>query len=129
MSFQEALVEHLGAIRARNLEKVLATLPSEGPVNVVLPNGSLLASIDELKDFYKEWFDDLDWEISHKVVFSEVSNELGYGVITAVYQDIDDEGESFDIDLTMSVVMRLVDDKWVMVLTQNTELEEVEDEE
>ena len=98
-------------------------------MNVVLPNGSLLASIDELKDFYKEWFDDLDWEISHKVVFSEVSNELGYGVITAVYQDIDDEGESFDIDLTMSVVMRLVDDKWVMVLTQNTELEEVEDEE
>jgi len=70
-TFAEALAEHLHAIRARDIDRFLATV-SRGPdVRVVGPLGTWIAGYEAVEKAHREWFATGDWSFEPQIMWHE----------------------------------------------------------
>jgi len=115
------------AIEQKDMNTVKSFLPGEGPMSVILNDGSVVEEIDDLLEFFQEWFQEDEWTMSHDLVFVEESPEMAFGVLDGDYSSKDEDGNDFTVNVMTTCIMRKVDGKWVLVHFQQTEADLDED--
>ena len=126
MDFQLSLETYLGAIKGRILKDLSKCIPEDGDIAFILPNGDIIGSAAELRDYYNDWFSEDQWTINHRILFTEVSEEMAYAVVEADYSDRDEDG-AYELTYLTTMIFRLIEGKWILVSSQGTEIEEEED--
>ena len=115
------------AIESKSIHAMENFLDSNEQIVAILNDGTVLENYDEFVDFIAEWFEDKDWSITHDLVIVEESPEMAYGVAECEYFDKDEEGKPYTATVFANMTLRLVNDRWLLVLFQQTEL--IDDEE
>ncbi len=119
MTFRETLEKHLNAIKARDLPALADTLPAERVV-LIMADGRLVRSVDELLKLHKDWFASGTWTLGTELVEVFESDVLGVAVIHLDYRDRGPDGGAVHETSYLTLVFERQGGKWVMVLDQNT---------
>ena len=127
MTFQETLDRHLTALQTRDLETFVSTLSAAGDLNLIFPNGIRLRTYDEVVDFHKDWFSDPDWSLHAELLSLHESAEMAMVLLLVTYDDVDEDGEPYQLTYYLNLIFALRDGQWLLVHDQNT-LIEFEDE-
>ncbi len=122
MTFEESVKKLLQAIEKKNIKALSQLLPTEGPIAAIMCDGTVLEDTQDYLDFHEEWFDDEQWSITHEIVFSEESPQMGYSVVETEYFDKDDDVGSYSLVMFTTCIMRHVEGKWILVHFQQTEV-------
>lgn len=117
--FEPALSAHLAAIEARDLEAFKATITSGDDLEVIFPNGEVLASTSEVIAFHEEWFADPDWRWDGEVVKTEAGADMAYALVRYDYRDTPDGAPRTS---WLALIFGLEDDEWRLIHDQNTRI-------
>ena len=120
MSFDEALENHLNAVRNRDLETFSKTLATDDKLTIILPNGSIMRGVNEIVDFHRNWFTDNDWALDLEPVHSWHSESTGCAIFKVIYNDVDATGTPYQLFYLLSLVFINQDGQWLLVHDQNT---------
>ena len=132
MSFQQALERHLQAVQDHDVDTFLKTVAQDGSLTMVLPNGSLLDSYEEIVELHQEWFADPDWQLTTELVTQHESNEMSSALLLVNYEDVDETGESVQFQYFLNLLFANHDGEWLLIHDQNTvidvELDEIDED-
>ncbi|HEY0615546.1 MAG TPA: nuclear transport factor 2 family protein [Candidatus Elarobacter sp.] len=88
-AFRDALDEHLGALRARDVDRFAATLGTDAAV--VDGAGVLTRGTAEVLRSHAEWFRSPDpWTFDYEVIFARETASAGLALIEATYRHTPD---------------------------------------
>ena len=119
-NFEEVLTLHLQSIKDRSISKFSEFLhPSEKSM-VILPNGSMIEGYENIIDFHKSWFEDTDWRMDTTIVDIFATNNMGYALLDVTYQDLNEEGQPYEMKYFLSLLFKKTNDKWILLRDQNT---------
>lgn len=115
MTFREALARHLRAIRERDLE-ALADTVSEKDLTLVMADGRLESTTAAFLAAHRGWFAMPGWTLETRQVQAYESPEIGVAVLHLEYR----EPAASPQESYLTLVFQRRDDKWRMILDQNT---------
>lgn len=121
MSPKESITALFQAIEKKDINAVKSFLPDDGPLAVILNDASIIDHVEDLMDFFEEWFHEDEWQMSHDLVFMEESPEMAFAVLDGDYSSQDENGKDFTVNVLTTCIMRQIDSKWVLVHLQQTE--------
>lgn len=120
MSFQQALDRHLQAVQDHDIDAFLDTIANDGSLTMILPNGSMLDSYEEIVELHQEWFADPEWQLTTELVTQHESKEMSSTLLLVNYQDVDEEGEPIGFQYFLNLLFAKRNDKWLLIHDQNT---------
>jgi ketosteroid isomerase-like protein len=123
MEFKDALETMLAAVCNKDWEKFKGFLDPKFPVTAVLPPDRLIEGNDAFIKSQEDYFSNRTGKFSYNLLQVESSGDLGVGAIKAVYQDVAN-GQPFKKTIYITTVMKSHQGRWVLILDQNTVLEE-----
>jgi uncharacterized protein (TIGR02246 family) len=115
MTFRDTLAAHLGAIEARDLEALAATLAEEKLV-LIMADGKLARSTREFLEAHRAWFAVPGWTLQAREVEVFEGADLGVAVLELDYR----EPPATHSRSYLTLVFRRQDGRWRMVQDQNT---------
>jgi len=118
--FKSAVEAHLKSILERDFSAFSEFLHPSHNCIVIFPNGGMIEGFENVLNFHKEWFQDLDWRMDAKIVDIFAVNNIGYALLDVVYHDFDQDGKPYDIKYFLSLLFIKADDKWILLRDQNT---------
>ena len=122
-SFGGALERHLDALRSKDIDVFLETLPQDGPLTLILPNGKLLSNAQDVIAFHRDWFADEDWSIETHVLRTIVGSEVAAALVRVEYNDLDRQGKPISQTYFLNIIFQRQDDRWLLVHDQNTTIQ------
>lgn len=120
MSFQQALERHLQAVKEHDIDAFLDTIATDGSLTMILPNGNLLDSYDEIVELHQEWFADPEWQMTTELVNTHVSSEMASALLLVNYSDVDEDGHPVQFQYFLNLLFVSRNDKWLLIHDQNT---------
>jgi uncharacterized protein (TIGR02246 family) len=121
MTFRETLDAHLDAIRRRDAEALMATLPPpETPIVLITAEGGLVRSVEEFERMHRGWFASETWTMGVEIIQVFESADLGVAVLRLDYRDEPPEGPAVRQGSYLTLVFDRRDGRWTMVQDQNT---------
>ena len=118
--FKAALAAHLKAIKNKDLPAFAEFLHPTQNTIIILPNGSMIEGYDNILDFHKDWFADMDWSIDVKILDIFAIGDMGYALLDVVYNDIDQDRNPYSMKYFLSLIFAKIDGKWILLRDQNT---------
>ena len=118
--FKQALDMHLKSIADRDIAAFSEFLHPSHSSMVILPNGHMLKSNEDIIDFHIEWFADLDWRMDVKIMDILDMGSVGYALCDVIYHDIDEDGKPYQMEYFLSLLFNKIEGKWVLIRDQNT---------
>jgi len=118
--FRAALDAHLGAIAARDLDALTATLTNGDDLNVIFPNGAMLENTDAVVAFHREWFSDDQWRMDPAVVKTIEGADMATALIKYDYRDTPAGAPRSS---WLALVFKIEGGEWRLVHDQNTRIE------
>ena len=128
MTFQQSLQRHLAAIQDRDIDTFLDTIAPDGRLTLIMPNGSLWQSYDDIAELHQDWFSDPDWRMTTELIATHESAEMASALMLVNYADVDEEGEPVEFQYYLNLLFAKQEDKWLVVHDQNTMIDTVEPE-
>ena len=119
-NFEIAVKAHLKAIAERNLSAFSEFLHPSHNCIIILPNGSMIEGHENVLNFHKEWFEDLDWRMDVKTMDIFTVGDIGYVLMDVVYHDLDEGGNPYEMKYFLSLLFMKIEDKWILLRDQNT---------
>lgn len=119
MTFRETLEAHLQAIRRRDLEALVATLPAE-ELTLITSDGRLVRSVREFVDMHRGWFESPTWTLETRIDTLFETSGLGLAVIRLDYRDRPAGGPPIHEASYLTLAFARHGGRWVMVHDQNT---------
>ncbi len=116
--FHDALEQHLGAIRARDLDALGATLA--GDLVLVQSNGRTVRGSREFLALHRDWFQSDRWSIETSAVETFVAGDLGLAVLRLIYEEPREGGPGIREESVLTLAFRREQGGWRMVFDQNT---------
>ncbi|MCB0106153.1 MAG: SgcJ/EcaC family oxidoreductase [Caldilineaceae bacterium] len=133
MSFEQALERHLQAVKAHDIDAFLDTIATDGSLMMILPNGNLLDSYEEIVELHQDWFADQEWQMTTELVNTQVSSEMASALLLVNYADVDEDGHPVQFQYFLNLIFAKRNGKWLVIHDQNTIIDidpnELEDEE
>lgn len=120
MTFQQALERHLKAVQDHDVKAFLSTVAQDGSLTMILPNGNLLDSYDEIVELHEEWFADPEWQLSTELITQHKTETMGTALFLVNYQDVDEEGEPIAFQYFLNLIFENRDGQWLLIHDQNT---------
>jgi len=121
--FEKILHKHLSALRAKDYQKFSETLATH-KLTLVLPNGKMSKTSKEFLDMHREWFKETGWSMSHEIISTSFSGNLGFALTRSEYREKERDGEPYLNVMYVSRVFEKIDGKWLMVYDQATSIKE-----
>lgn len=123
MNFRETVEFQIKAIKNRDIDALIKTLPAEGEETIlILPNGNMNKSRDHFVEGHIKWFQKDSWDQNFEILNIIESAEMG--IATLRYDYLNNGVKAFES--LLSLVFKKVNDNWVLVHDQNTMIEAVE---
>ncbi|HEY4439031.1 MAG TPA: nuclear transport factor 2 family protein [Candidatus Elarobacter sp.] len=117
-TFEAALVEHLSALQARDVERFGATLGEH--VTVVDGQGTITDGRDEVLQSHAEWFAmPVGWRFDYTVLVTRELADAGLALIDVAYRHGEDAEPS---RFLLSLLFERTSGGWRFVYDQNTPL-------
>jgi uncharacterized protein (TIGR02246 family) len=124
MNFRQTLEEHLRAVRERDLDALVATLPPDRLV-LIMADGRLVRSVAEFVRLHREWVAADNWTLGTEVVDVRETAELGVAVVHLDYRERPAGKEPTRATSLLTLVFaRGPDGRWLMVHDQNTPIKD-----
>jgi ketosteroid isomerase-like protein len=121
MGFCETLQAHLDAIRRRDIDALLATLPAGNePIVLILSDGNLVRSVEEYRALHAGWFVSRSWTLDFEPVATFEGRDLGVAVLRLDYRDTRADGTPLREASLLTLTFERREDRWVMIHDQNT---------
>ncbi|CAM2064923.1 Nuclear transport factor 2 family protein [Sulfidibacter corallicola] len=121
-SFDKALEKHLAAVRDKNFDNLVATLPDKGELILILPSGQKSDTAEAYKTMHKSWFAQSGWTMKHEVLKKHRSQGMGYALVKSDYHEADRGGKPYHNQLFVSLIFRRTEKGWVLVFDQCTKI-------
>lgn len=120
-ALRATLDRHLDAIRARDLDGLLATVTRGETLTTILPNGTVLDTRQAYRDLHVAWFAQDDWRMVFDVREVRLLGETGIALVRYDSQARNAGGgyDSRRIAL-LTLVFAREDGAWRLVYDQNT---------
>lgn len=114
------------AIEKKDLPSIKKFLPHEGPLAVILNDGSVIEDVEDFLDFFEEWFHEDEWSMKHSQLLLEETAEMAFAVLVGDYASKDEDGNDFNVEVFTTCIIRKIDGEWKLVHFQQTEGEDEE---
>lgn len=112
---------HLAAIQARDLDGLLATVTSGPQLTLILPNGTVLRTLEEYRQLHVEWFAEKDWKMVFEVLEVLEFGDAGVGLVKYQAQALQPDGTyQTRREALLSLVFAREAGSWRLVFDQNT---------
>jgi ketosteroid isomerase-like protein len=120
MNFQQTLERHLQAVQDHDVDAFLKTVAQDGSLTMILPNGALLDSYEEIEELHQEWFADPEWQLTTELVTQHESDTMASALFLVDYQDVDEEGAPVQFQYFLNLLFANRGGEWLLVHDQNT---------
>jgi ketosteroid isomerase-like protein len=125
MTFRETLNAHLDAIRRRDADALLATLPPrDRPIVLIAADGQLVRDVSEFERMHRGWFESSAWTLGVEPVETFESPDLAVAVLRLDYRDTPTDAPPVRQASFLTLVFARRGDRWEMVQDQNTPIKE-----
>ncbi|MFK7957421.1 MAG: nuclear transport factor 2 family protein [Lysobacterales bacterium] len=94
-SFDDAIKQTFRAIKERDLDRYMGTLPPASKIAMILPNGSRWNGRDEVRAGHREWFADPTWTFNARVVQKTQTEHFGMAIFDVSVDRPDNPGSPF----------------------------------
>ncbi|MCL2592739.1 MAG: nuclear transport factor 2 family protein [Defluviitaleaceae bacterium] len=119
-SFEDFVKLHLNAIEERNIKAFAEFLhPSQNSI-IIFPNGDIIEGYENILNFHKEWFTDIDWRMDVDIIDIFTADNIGYALLDVAYHDLDEDRNPYELKYLLSLLFKKVEDKWILFRDQNT---------
>src|SRR5262249_24092011 len=118
MTLDEALAEHLAAIRARDAVRLRATVADD--VVVVTARGEIRRGADVFLAMQEEWFRVPTWSIATRPLARRVADDLALCILELVYPDRPPQAAPIEETSIPAVGFARDGERWLLVSDQNT---------
>lgn len=119
MKFEETLEYHLSALTSRNLDAFLSTVCKDN-ITLIMPNGMILKTYEQFKQFHKDWFMDMDWKMTYTVMNINITSEMASALLSVKYSDLDQDGNVYKMTYYLNLIFECFDGRWLLIVDQNT---------
>lgn len=126
--FDCTVEKHLDAIQAQDFDSFAETMPEEGPVSLILPDGRYFDDTQVFLNLMRGWFDQGGWTFNYEVIRKVVGSDLGLVLLLVSYDEADRDGKPYHIDHYLNLVFRKEGDRWLLAHDQNTGITSKEEE-
>jgi hypothetical protein len=120
--FDQTLKRHLDAITARNSAALFDTVPANGPLVLILPNGRYTATAREYRETMQDWLGDGDWKWRYELVNQHQTAKVGWATLRVGYDDMDEAKQPYHLDYYLHLVFEKRGKRWLLVHDQNTRI-------
>jgi hypothetical protein len=121
VSFLETLDQHLRAIRDRDLDGLIATLPDrDDDLVLIMADGRLVRSVRTFVELHRGWFASSTWTLSAGRVAVTETPDLGIAVLRLDLHDEPPGAAVVDESSLLTLVFARREARWVMIQDQNT---------
>jgi len=121
--FIEALREHIASVEAKDFRRMIKTIPSDGDLTLVLPDGKKFTTAEEFRELHEPWFNQPEWSIKFQVLFTDVASEYGIAVCEATHRKPGENDVELVHKMHVTYAFKKIDDNWNMVMDHASTLE------
>ena len=121
-TFTDALDSHLKAIIERDIDSFKRFISDKVPPVLILPNGKIIRGSEEILNFHKNWFQDLNWNMTFDIIDTMVMQDSAYALLQYTYQKKSENGESQTSQSYLSLLFTLTQNGWILIRDQNTDI-------
>jgi len=114
-AFIDALREHIASVEAKDFRRMIKTIPEDGPLHLILPNGRSFETAEEFRELHEPWFYEDDWSIKFHVRYTDIGDEYGFAVAEATHRKTDDQGIETVHKMHVTYVLKIVEYRWKIV--------------
>jgi len=118
-SFDETLSEHLDAVINHKLQNYIGSLSKEN-ISMILPNGKLMATIEDIKTMHQEWFAESGWTFEYKIIRKSETEEMAYALLDVDYYNLDEQNTRDYRPFFLVVVFEKENGEWKLTHDQCT---------
>lgn len=116
-TFDDAIYQQLTALDERDLEAYMSTVPAHQDQLVILPDGNIWTTRNEIEQGHQEWFKDTSWVFNRELIRKDVRKSWGLAVYRVSVDRPDSPGKPF----LLSMMYAPEDDGcWYLQHDQNT---------
>lgn len=126
--FKETLQRHLDAVSNRDIETLKSTLHPNDKIYLMLPNDSIKTKSKEFIDFHVEWFKATNWTFETKILYTEIGENSGLGVVEATYKEAERNGKPYFNRMCVSYTLEKVEKKWYIIADHASTIEKTKSE-
>lgn len=119
-SFDDALTKHLNAVASRDMQSYTDTITMNPNLPLIFPDGSIIATRQEVLDFHTAWFKDPNWVMDHEIVGTLVKGTMAIATVRYQYKDTADGPPRYAF---LGLVFALEGGEWRLIHDQNTRIE------
>jgi hypothetical protein len=124
--FRLVLEKHLEAVANKNFTQLKETVPENGELVWILPNGGSFMKVEEFLENHEAWFQDTSWTMTTKIVQADWGQDYGTAVVEADLREPERNGKPYFHRMFISYGLKKVGDDWKVVLDHASTIEKSE---
>lgn len=119
--FKKVLVEHIDAVKNADIEALKATVPTEGSLLWVKPNGEYVNTVQDFIGPHTDWFSNSAVHMDYKIIHSEAGTDYGFASVTMDFYYTEDKNGGKDV-MQVIYILKKINGEWKVVFDQATKL-------
>lgn len=120
MDFSTTLAAYLDAVQQRDLDALEVLLAPSDQLTLILPNGIQMLGHEEVLEFHRTWFDDLEWTLKSELHHTVETETMALALLSVEYDDLDPSGLPYQLHYFLTLTFMLVEGNWLLIHDQNT---------
>ena len=126
-AFTATMEKHLAAISTKNLDSLASTMSPEGDMQLMLGGMETIVSVDSFMSFHETWFREPNWTFDTEILNIEVGERVGMAIVESMYREPERDGKPYFNRMTISYVLRKINNKWYVIKDHATSVEKSTD--
>ncbi|GAB4200388.1 MAG: hypothetical protein Tsb002_36530 [Wenzhouxiangellaceae bacterium] len=122
-NFDCMLQRHIQAIHDRDFDAFKSTISDDPIIDFILPNGRAFEQRDDYLNMIQGWFNESGWHFKPAIIRTITSPEMGVALLKVDYSEDDRGGEPYHLQHYLTLIFKLQNNEWRLVLDQNTKIE------
>lgn len=114
-AFIEALREHIASVEAKDFRRMIKTIPEDGPLHFILPNGRAFDTAETFREYHEPSYYKDNWSIKFHVRYTDIGDEYGFALAEATHRETDEQGIETIHKMHVSYVLKIVEYRWKIV--------------
>ena len=125
--FHATLRKHTAAVAARDIETLETMMSPDGVMHLMRPNTPVVYTTEKYLKYHRSWFQDTSWNLKSTITDSEVGDNMGMAITELMYEVPDRNGKPYWNQMTVSYVLKKVDDAWYVISDHSTSVKKSTD--
>jgi len=121
--FRDSFEEFMHSLATRDRDSFQKFLDEATFVFAILPPSRTFESLQSYQMSQEHWFGGSTGSFVYEIAKTEEGDNLALGIVRATYSNVDDNMNTFTLELWISFVFKKHEECWKMSFVQNTRIE------